>query len=233
MSRVVRCHASRPVVRRRRSVLDSRSARRYGRRREPSGTISQVPALRWTIAPADAEIPRRDLRRVHARTRRRPRAPGSGLQRVAAGHRPRRAPQGRRVSVRVVFDRRPGAHRRTAIPGRRGTVRWCGDSALAGLKTGHRGWSRGCASKDVAVLPEARAGDDAERRRYQGHGSAGTDRVSRARRRRPRAAAGTHRRHPVVSSGAPKGGVRGCSSVAELQLPKLIARVRFPSPAPV
>lgn len=28
-------------------------------------------------------------------------------------------------------------------------------------------------------------------------------------------------------------GARGCSSVAELQLPKLIARVRFPSPAPL
>src|SRR3954451_20517963 len=34
---------------------------------------------------------------------------------------------------------------------------------------------------------------------------------------------------PVAVS---RAGTRGCSSMAELQLPKLVARVRFPSPAP-
>lgn len=32
--------------------------------------------------------------------------------------------------------------------------------------------------------------------------------------------------------GADNQSVRGCSSMVELQLPKLVARVRFPSPAP-
>ncbi len=43
----------------------------------------------------------------------------------------------------------------------------------------------------------------------------------------------THRARPgMIDAHACPAGVRGCSSVAELQLPKLIARVRFPSPAP-
>ncbi len=37
----------------------------------------------------------------------------------------------------------------------------------------------------------------------------------------------------VMLAGPPRGGARGCSSMAELQLPKLIARVRFPSSPPL